>query len=95
MAWDVFYSRIDSPAFLGIWQVQKPALKISAVIKKAVVKTANLGRIECIVFAADDSPVAPIEDAEASGSRKERKETLDEENPLRDDDIDGPSKEES
>lgn len=58
MSWQVFNGELDSSQFLGIFfvfkQLQKPATKLSGVIKKAVSKTANLERVNAVVFGDDD-----------------------------------------
>jgi len=54
MVWEVYAGHIKSSQFLGTFfvfkQLQKPAMKISAVIKSAVKRSANLKRVNDVVF---------------------------------------------
>jgi len=75
MSWEVFYGNMDSSEFLGTFfvfkQLQKPATKLSGVIKKAVSKTANLERVNAVVF--DDNPEKdPGDDTEHGNEEDEQ-----------------------
>ena len=54
MSWEVFNGDLDSSDFLGIFfifkQLQKPATKLSGVIKKLVKQTASLQRVNDVVL---------------------------------------------
>lgn len=54
MSWQVYYGEMDSSEFLGLFfvfkQLQKPATKMSGILKKLAGRTANLQRINGIVF---------------------------------------------
>eukprot|EP00567_Pseudictyota_dubia_P006546 CAMPEP_0197443192 /NCGR_PEP_ID=MMETSP1175-20131217/9000_1 /TAXON_ID=1003142 /ORGANISM="Triceratium dubium, Strain CCMP147" /LENGTH=545 /DNA_ID=CAMNT_0042973789 /DNA_START=70 /DNA_END=1703 /DNA_ORIENTATION=- len=58
MSWQVFFGKMESSDFLGIFfvfkQLQKPAMKISGVIKSAVKKSANLERLNEAIFPGDE-----------------------------------------
>lgn len=58
MSWQVYNKEMDSSEFLGTFfvfqQLAKPATKFATIIKKATSKTANLERINGIVFVKDD-----------------------------------------
>ena len=65
MSYQVFYGEMDSSEFLGTFfifkQLQKPAMKISSVIKSAVKRSANLERVNDIVFSGPSPSIVAKE----------------------------------
>ena len=57
MTWEVYFENLKSSEFLGIFfvykQLQKPSMKISGVIKSAVRRSANVKRINEIIFGTE------------------------------------------
>lgn len=57
MTWEVYFGDLKSSDFLGIFfvykQLQKPCMKISGVIKSAVRRSANVKRINEVIFGAE------------------------------------------
>lgn len=65
MSWQVYNGEMDSSDFLGVFfvfkQLQKPATKLSGIIKKLVKQTASLERVNAVVL-----PTKPtIEESQA------------------------------
>lgn len=54
MTWEVYFGNLNSSDFLGIFfvyrQLQKPSMKISSVVKSAVRRSANVKRVNEIIF---------------------------------------------
>lgn len=72
MSWQVYEDDLKGSDFLGIFfvfkELQKPALKISGVVKSCASKTANLERINAMLFPEADTAAAE----EGGGDVKEK-----------------------
>lgn len=71
MSFEVFADRMDSSEFLGIFfvfkQLQKPAMKISGVLKSAVKRSANLQRLNEAIFPEEDGGGKGVGDGDTVG----------------------------